>query len=458
MRSKVLISVFVALAMLFSFGMAEKASADSIMFPWIVKSPTVLTLLSVVNTSDVSSTCNNPRLHYQYWFKDATSATVNTDSCSPQSFLRRTSMNDIVSFDASGTISGGAALFNDQPPINGIVTYIPNEFDMTSAPAAARAFLLVDNNDTSCFEDAYSSSLYGEALVIQLTQGAAWGYIAFNGFGGGPDGPAGEPTLSFNDETDMTGEVIRSPRYFDSTYSGGHVEVAPTVLLPLSTFKTKMFVTPVNYARYEHDWNDDTNYSSSAPGARTGSANSRIQFCLHPATSKNFQITSPCNGPFGSILQYVGDDCQKDGDAICQQGGIFDNDESPMDSSLQVDVVCTSALDISSTSLLKNTNLLTQAQIDYLTSRPGGQAWTYVRSMVGSFFTAGQLGQRDVRTESDSIIGKLEYTDDPAGFTVGSTHIGGAVNDFKWLRNSMSLGSFDYEHGINEVGINNWWY
>jgi hypothetical protein len=440
MRSKVLVSALVVLALLFSFGMSEKASADTLLFPWIVKSGSVLTLLSVVNTAD-SSCSALPRLHYQYWFKDASSATANTDSCTAQSFQIMTSKNDLVSFDATGNISSGAALFNDNDFDHKGVDYSPNNFSMDTAPATARAFLLVDNNTDTCFDSlAHQASLYGEALVVELSQGAAWGYVAYNASYGGP---GDEPYVSFADGMDMQGEVLRSPRYFDSgTQNGDQLETTPTILLPLSTFKTKFFVTPVNYSWWE--------YSSAGPGQRVGNSNSRIQFCSEGNTIGSFPLTSPCSSPLSGI-NFSGDNCQKDADATCR-GGVYDNDESIMDGNQPVNVVCTSALDI------ETSGLLTAAQIDWLkttrgTQKTGGNAWTYVRSLVGSFAPQGQLGNRNTATLSDSIVGKLEYSDSPSGFVVGGTTVHGAVNDFKWIRNSGSQDdtTWDLMHGINNV-------
>lgn len=450
MRSKVVIPVFLALAMLLSFGVAEKASADSIMFPWLVKSNTVFSLVSVVNTSATDNTaCPTPQLHYQYYFKDAASATVNTDSCIPQSFYRQTSPEDIVSFDASGAVNLGSALFNDQPAMHGNVTYTPNWFFMNSAPATARAFLLVDNNDTDCFEDATAASLYGEAMIIQISQGSAWGYVAYNGVGGGPFGPASEP-LSFSDTVDLQGEVLRSPRFYDiANSSGDEIEVTPTVLLPLDTFITKMFVTPVNYALWEAEDGIGTPYTSG-PGARTGSANSRIQLCLRPLPQGSFPIGPTC--PSGLIgIDLEGDNCQTNDAAKCEIGGIYDNDEAPLDSNIAADVVCTTALDLRQDNLL-----LTNAQISYLES--GAQGWTYVRSMVGSFFGQGQLGTRSVATLSDSIVGKLDYTESNAGFQIGNVLVNGTVNDMKWIRNSASQfdGDWDLDRGINFIGEDSW--
>jgi len=404
---------------------ATAAMADVLMFPWLVKSNSVITMLSVVNTSDKNSSCTgSQQLHYQYYVK----VPDLTSSCVGSSFTRDTSVNDLVTFDASGTVGGGGALFNDQPPHNANVTYTPNQFDMPSSPNPARAFLLVDNNLGDCSENEDYASLYGEALVIQLDQGAAWGYVAYNGTGGGPFGPAAKP-YSLNDGTDLQGEVMRSPRYFDDASDGDELETTPVVLLPFGTgpgslFKTKIFVTPVNYSLWEY---------GSGPGADTRDSNSRIQFCVDPRPTPDvFPINSTC--PALGIGFLSKDSCQKNSDPTCQHPGIFDNDEGIMDGSIPVDVVCTAAIALWDGS----TQLLTQQQLDYMTDQPGSQTWTYVRSMVGSFFASSGLGTRDVRTQSDSIIGKLEYQDSTAGLTISGTTIGGAINDFKWIRNSGS--------------------
>ena len=58
-------------------------------------------------------------------------------------------MNDLVTFDASGLINGGKPLFDDTG-IDGEGHELPgNVFHNSSAARTARAFLIVDNNDTS---------------------------------------------------------------------------------------------------------------------------------------------------------------------------------------------------------------------------------------------------------------------------------------------------------------------
>ena len=151
-----------------------------------------------------------------------------------------------------------------------------------------------------------------------------------------------------------------------------------------------------------------------------------------------------------------GENCQTNRDGECRHIGIYDNDETALDGGAPVDVVCTTALSLSTDTSAGG--LLTTAQISYLetmegTQPTGGNAWRYVRSMVGSFFPASALGQRNVNTESDSIIGKLQYSDSIHPASIGRVSIPGAVNDFKWIRNSGSQvdQSWQLGHGINHV-------
>ena len=108
MRSKVLIAVLVALCMLFSFGTVKNAQADQILFPWIVKSTAVSTIISVVNTAGSNLGWNyqgvDQILHYQYWYKNST-ANGQTEACTNQSFKRPTSKDDLVIFDAAANIN-----------------------------------------------------------------------------------------------------------------------------------------------------------------------------------------------------------------------------------------------------------------------------------------------------------------------------------------------------------------
>ena len=147
------------------------------------------------------------------------------------------------------------------------------------------------------------------------------------------------------------------------------------------------------------------------------------------------------------------DSCQTNGAAMCQGGGIYDNDETIISSIVTTDVVCTAAIDINATTTAlngANTTLLNAGQISYLTTY-GGAGWAYVRSMIGAFYATDATGVRNNLTRSDMIVGKLEYTEAPIDISGGT--IGGEVNDFKWIRNSASLWDEDWilSRGISSI-------
>jgi hypothetical protein len=442
----------------------SSAMADSIMFPWVIKNTNVTTLISVVQTSEVSSTCrqgliNAASLHYQYWYKPACHPNSPAGQCIPNltgicqehDITVPTSQNDIISFDAAGVMNAGDPLFNDYPvPHSGRVNYGPN-VDLSLAtviPSAARAFLLVDNNDSVCFEDEDHATLYGEAMVLELTNGAGWGYVAYNGVGGGINGPNNESTLGFSDGSDLQAEVLRSPRWNDAANTEGEeLEATPTVLLPLANFKTKMFMTPINYT--ESNW-DEPRLDDITIGARNGNSNARLQFCVDPNVKGDYPRPDACG-----LGERIEDSCQSATDPECIMGGIWDNDEVVIScATCMVDVVCTGTLDINAPSSLAqngaNTQLLNSSQVTYLTTY-GGQGWTYVRSMVGSFWGTDAGNNRSNQTRSDMIVGKLEFTE--GSFNISGTQVGGELNDFKWIRNSGSLWDEDWDllRGINQV-------
>lgn len=414
---KLIVAVFAAVALLFSFGVAvEKASADSILFPWVVKSQTVTTLISVVNTSGLPTissgnfSCllpgHGPSLHYQYWYKgdNVTGGCLSQDTTAP------TSENDLVTFDAAGIIGGGNAVFNDPTDYG--------DLSMSAAPVPSRAFLIVDNNQPCT--DRFHASLYGEAVVIQLTAGAAWGYVAYNASRGEADE---DEAMFFSDENDMQGEVLRSPRGGDGLSGFFDAEATPAVIYPLSAFKTKFFMTPANYYAF---------------GQRFGGANARLQLCMDPSPVNTGTTTDPDDG----FVDMIGPQCA--------HGGIFNNDEGEVSGANPLNIVCTAAVDISVTDALLNL-----AAINYLNS--GRSAWAYVRSMNGTFQAdpsiSPNLSTRRAR-RSDMIVGKLDYSE--ATITIESTTIPtqggiGAINTFNWIRNNISKDGQSLDHGINNI-------
>ena len=72
----------IALLLIASFFIADDAQADALLFPWIIKSADISTMISVVNTAgnEVAGYQEDPPydLHYQYWGTTPSySATLN---------------------------------------------------------------------------------------------------------------------------------------------------------------------------------------------------------------------------------------------------------------------------------------------------------------------------------------------------------------------------------------------
>jgi hypothetical protein len=176
MRGKKFLSGFIV-SVITVFALCTVAFADTILFPVIaVNQPNVTTIVSVFNSPEVSSSY----LHFIYRTKctfDGCGTSGNPNyagSCVSQSFTRNTFANDIVSFDTSGLLNGGNALFNDPNTYNG-------KFDI-GGTGARRAYLLVTNSNSggTRINLGNNEALGGEAIVMDIAYGAAWGYKAVN--------------------------------------------------------------------------------------------------------------------------------------------------------------------------------------------------------------------------------------------------------------------------------------
>jgi hypothetical protein len=172
MKGKIAV-LAVIICFVLTFGAFSTAKADTILFPVIaVNQPNVTTIVSVFNEPGNAST----HLHYIYRNKASLSGSLPnyTGTCGSQSFTRVTFDSDIVSFDASGVLNGGNALFNDPNTYNGA-------FGM-SGTGAQRAYLLVTNSNASGTRVNIGDNevLGGEAIVMDIATGAAWGYKAVN--------------------------------------------------------------------------------------------------------------------------------------------------------------------------------------------------------------------------------------------------------------------------------------
>lgn len=339
MRNKIIIICMLIALLVSTVSLTGKAYADAIMFPWIVKGASVSTIISVVNTAgpyDYFDDSIPMILHYQYWYKTTTS-NGDTELCTNVSFMRPTSRNDIVSFDASGILNDGKALFNDSNPYRSPYgDYDDYGFDL-SPSSPRRAFLIVDNNTTVFTGSGQNldGTLSGEALIIDHAVGMTWGYTAYNArFTGETDSPT-DPVY-FNDGFDYQGEVI------------GATEAGRTVILPPSEYTTKFYVTPIGMN-----------------GQRSGAINTSVflGYKINPFT--------------GSFI-----------------GGLYDNNETPIDFTKKVNVACTTALTLPT--------LMTEAAYSAFMSS-GGQGWAYIKTEIGS------LEGNGIEKSSQAVIGKLEW-------------------------------------------------
>ncbi len=218
------------------------AKADTVLFPWVVKDKAISTLISLVNTHDPGS--SKIRFHLIYFYKETTK-NEQTEACEEVDFCAPTSPNDIVVFDAAGNFNNGVPLFGDTAVKGTKYTSMGVSSLALPVDGPRRAFLMVNNEVYTTQQcgggfDAEDGTLYGEAMVVDISNGAAWGYTAYN-----PRGASSWNDFSDNEAdpasipTDQFGEVITDN------------ETAKLVIMPPSVFTTKIFTTPV----YSNQWN-----------------------------------------------------------------------------------------------------------------------------------------------------------------------------------------------------------
>ncbi len=331
MKHRVLILFWAACTLIMSsVFFVRDAHSDALLFPWVLKSSSLSTIISVVNTAELQ-TVGAPQLHYAYYYKEPNKAGLR-DRCFEYDLLGATSQNDVLTFDASGHLDSGQALFND---MNSLAFFAPGY--SLSVNGTTRAFLIVDNNTPlyAAYASNVEGTLYGEALITDLSNGLAWGYTAYNALGEGM-AESQNAQVSFGDGSDYQGEVI------------GPGEKGWTVMMPPSIYNTSFFVTPVG--RY---------------GQRSANINARVYTCALIDAYNN-----------------------------CLVPGIFLNDESPVSFIKQTNVVCTGAIQLSDllSAAAYNTLSATGGQAwSYVKTAPGNLAGTDISDEV----VIGKLERND---------------------------------------------------------------
>jgi hypothetical protein len=395
MRPKVFLAILAGLALMLSFGVTVKdAKADALLYPWIVKSTNVSTIISVVNTAGPThALISDPELlHFQYWHKIATPYPDRNNQlniCNEYDFKAYISKDDLVSFDSSGKINDGLPLWNDDDPRHPNETVgFASDYRLT-VDGDVRAFLIVDNNTPHYSLEAGTNedgTLYGEALVLEITTGAAWGYVAYNALGGVASYQ--EDPVNFQDVFDLLGEVI------------GPTEWIPTIILNPNSVTTKFFLTPI---------------ATSGSFQRSPNCNTRIQICRRPNFSGG-----------------------------CAASGMYDNVEGGISFGDPKNVVCTDAA--------KLVEIMGEAA--YNSFRDSGRSgWGFIITRPG---TVDQLPVDGIPDNpcDQMIVGKLEYTEtalDIDGMTIPTNPgVAGGINNFIWLRNSTTT-SIAGREAINNI-------
>lgn len=216
-------------------GSAAQA-ADIAMFPYVVNSATVTTLVSVVDQGvntlgyTAGGAAGGSRLHWRLNYKSGANASNNLAVCEEVNYNLPSSQNDIQTVDLGGKFGSATkgVLFSDASIQNnwnaGTTASINYMLGKAGAGATGvqRGVLFVHNSDST----ATGQTLYGEAMIIDFSTGAAWGYQALLR-DNSDDGAAANAAVDFNFAGAATGRPILT-------------------FMPLAETTTRLFVTPLN--------------------------------------------------------------------------------------------------------------------------------------------------------------------------------------------------------------------
>jgi hypothetical protein len=164
------------------------AQAGGVFFHNLPGSPTVASIVSVMNTSQANYNATGgvaqpgqaPNLHYRFYYKEITGAPADDNAlpCVEYNEYLPTSYNDIQTIDLTGyfgEVVGGVntgVMFNDPSVNNRWQT--GQSYAMGANVVPFRAYLIVENADSGS-----NFSIAGEAFIFEYGAGATWGYQAY---------------------------------------------------------------------------------------------------------------------------------------------------------------------------------------------------------------------------------------------------------------------------------------
>jgi len=346
------------------------AQADSVLLPWIVKNRTVSTIVTLVNAADPGGN-ERVRFHLIYWYKASTQNLPN-ERCEEVDFCVPTSFNDILVFDAAGNINHGAPLFGDTS-VNG-TKYTTVQGDALSLPADAprRAFLIATN-------EIYTTQNCGTAPVLgneNTIYAEAMVVDIATGAAWGYDGyNPNNPRIANTPESGINFSDNATAGNLDALgqiVASNNGEYAFLTIMPPSVLTTRMFVTPV-----------------AANMTQVGAGQVGVAAQLYCDIGRNL-------------------------------GGMYDYDERCISFDTVKQVICTDGSDVS-------TYVSSGAWTIFANTRAEG--WAYLFLPNRNVTTSTNI---QVPTTRQAAIGKLEFT--VSGASIDGTSIGGAFNNFIWLR------------------------
>jgi len=226
-------------------GSAAQA-ADVAMFPYVVNSATVTTIVSIVDQGAATvgytagGATGSSRLHWRLNYKSGANATNNLARCEEVDYYLPSSVNDIQTVDLGGKFGSATkgVLFNDAGTNNAWKANTTDTINFmlgkngAGATGVQRGVLFVHNADTAAgnANAAAGNTLYGEAMVLDFSTGAAWGYQA----------------VTKDATTTQAAAAADVEPHFDFAASSTATPIL--TFMPLAETTTRLFVTPVNTA------------------------------------------------------------------------------------------------------------------------------------------------------------------------------------------------------------------
>ncbi len=396
--------------------------ADAVMFPYVVNSATVTTVVNIVNTSNdlynasgiAGNGANFTRLHWRLNNKNGANAVDNAAGCGEIDFFLPTSQFDIQTVDLGAKFgaSSSGVLFND-PSINndwqgnlGSLTYAM----ASSIPSPSRGVLIVDNADTQATPPiGLLPTIAGEAFIYELGSGAAWGYQApavNNVAGAGTD----NGVLEMNFGQPSFGGVTQGGAlsFFTTTpsFPGGF-----TTFMPPGEVATRFFVTPLNRVADTNcdgaGGSDADSYSGAVVAGGTncsGAAGDPGEARYNVNAGLNDTMIATNFGDYRVQFQMV-----------TSSGVAYDRDENLVSGTTPTVVRCVGGVNV--------TDLISSFSPTHVLSDGG---WGYVQVRVPTVDTATYGTQDTTSVTGRASVYKLEFN---VGGTFNNEIVNGVFNN-----------------------------